>query len=135
MPCIPASVLNLYDYHIFIILYSHLDALKDIKDQFFYQDGDGCGFEPSCGLVSIADGTYFCIGQLLAASVCNGGPPPAFLAPWVYDYLIDGMAECVKFLPNAISSSWSDIYKKVIFFLLLPINFETIFLLSNIGQY
>ena len=53
---------------------------------FFVGNNDD-GYEPSGGIVTIADGTMNSIGHLFAASIINGGPAPAFLASWVYEYI------------------------------------------------
>ena len=42
-------------------------------------------------LVSVTDGTARSIGHMFAASLCQGGPSPSFLAPWVYYYLVGGV--------------------------------------------
>ena len=46
---------------------------------FFVGNNDD-GYEPSGGIVTIADGTMNSIGHLFAASIINGGSAPAFLA-------------------------------------------------------
>ena len=48
--------------------------------QFFNGD-DVHGFEPVRGTVSIAEGSAYGIGHLVAASVCQGGPGAGFFAP------------------------------------------------------
>ena len=35
----------------------------------------------------MANGFFKAIGQVMAMSVLQEGPPPAFLANWVYNYL------------------------------------------------
>ena len=57
-----------------------VEAFKDIKMQFFNGD-DVHGFEPVRGTVSIAEGSAYGIGHLVAASVCHGGPGAGFFAP------------------------------------------------------
>nr|XP_047143015.1 uncharacterized protein LOC100197382 [Hydra vulgaris] len=56
------------------------EALKSIKIRFFTGD-DLVGYVPSCGILSVADGTVKTIGHLFAASMVNGGPAPFFLSP------------------------------------------------------
>lgn len=36
------------------------------------------------------------IGHLFAASIVNGGPAPAFFAPWIYEYIVSGLAGAMK---------------------------------------
>ena len=61
---------------------------------FVGTDDDGC--EPSEGILIITDGTMNSIGHLFAASIINGGPAPAFLASWVYEYISSGIKSTLK---------------------------------------
>ena len=72
-------------------------------------------FEPVCGTVSIADGSAYGIGHLIAASVCHRGPGPGFFAPWIYTYITGGLKTVSKDLPNQLSSGslYSKMYKEV----------------------
>ena len=91
-----------------------VEALKDVKMQFFKGD-DVHGFEPVCRTVSIADGSAYGIGHLIAASVCHRGPGPGFFAPWIYTYITGGLKAVSKNLPNQLSSGslYSKMYKEV----------------------
>ena len=95
-------------------MYKLLEAIKEVKNRFFTGDEES-GYEPFCGLVSVADGTIRAIGHLFAASICNGGPGPGFLAPWVYNYIIGGLQEAVSLHPDALcfGSKYSELYQKV----------------------
>ena len=86
----------------------------EIKNQYF-AGGESEGLEPKCGIVSVADGTPKGIGDLIAASVCHGGPGPGFLAPWIYKYIACGLQKVLKDFPQALStgSLYCHIYKKV----------------------
>ena len=69
--------------------------MKSIKHKYFVGDDDS-GFEPLSGILSITDGTMKSIGHLFAASIVNGGPAPAFLAPWVYEYIVAGLKGAIN---------------------------------------
>ena len=86
-----------------------------MKTQFFKGD-DIHDFGPVCGTVSIADGSAYGIGHLIAASVCHGGPGPGFFALWIYSYITGGLKTVLKNLPNQLSSGslYSKMYKEVI---------------------
>ncbi|KAK3724043.1 hypothetical protein QZH41_000911, partial [Actinostola sp. cb2023] len=92
----------------------YTEALSEVKSQFF-SGTDATGYIPSCGIVSIADGMLHAIGHLFAASLCNGGPGPGFLAPWVYNYIIGGMGKVIYDLPSDLptGSVFHSIYKKL----------------------
>ena len=62
-----------------IALFSYLDALLQIKSQYFAGEQSE-GLEPKCGTVSVADRTVKGVGHIIAASVWHGGPGPGFLA-------------------------------------------------------
>ena len=92
------------------------ESLEEIKSQFF-NGNDSDGFEPKCGTVSVADGTAYGIGHLFAASICQGGPGPGFLAPWIYKYITQGLQAVLNDLPATISSgsTYCDVYKEVVY--------------------
>ena len=52
------------------------------------------GYVPNGSTMLVSQGLFAMAGQLFAASVCQGGPAPAFLATWVYQYLLYGN-ECI----------------------------------------
>ena len=70
---------------------------------FVGTDDDGC--EPSEGILIITDGTMNSIGHLFAASILNGGPAPAFLASWVYEYISSGIKSTLKSAPKMDDTS------------------------------
>ena len=82
--------------------------------QFFNGD-DVHGFEPVRGTVSIAEGSAYGIGHLVAASVCHGGPGAGFFAPQKYTYITGGLKTVLKNLQNQLSSEslYSKMYKDV----------------------
>ena len=85
-----------------------------MKNKFFTGD-DTLGFEPYCGMVSVADGSVSAIGHLFASSICNGGPGPGFLAPWIYTFITGGIKETLLSLPKelATGSLHSSLYNEV----------------------
>jgi len=98
--------------------YCSLEAIKSVKQKYFVGD-DKNGFEPSCGILSVADGTMKSVGHLFASSVVNGGPAPAFLATWVYEYMTKGITSATQAGPQLDkTSSLKKIYDKVIHFTL-----------------
>ena len=83
---------------------------------FFVGNNDD-GYEPSGGIVTIADGTMNSIGHLFAASIINGGPAPDFLASWVYEYISNGIKSALKSAPKMDHTSrLGNMYQKVILF-------------------
>jgi len=91
-----------------------IECFEEIKSQFFTGSDDE-GYEPFCGMVSVANGTAFAIGQLFAASFVHSGPGPGFLVPWVYAFIVGGIQEVVKNLPSGLNngSLYCDMYEKV----------------------
>ena len=56
-------------------------------------------------------------GHLVAASKINGGPEPAFLPSWVYEYIINRIKSALKSVPKMDdTSSLGNMYQKVILF-------------------
>ena len=66
--------------------------------------------EPSLGLVSVTNETARSIEQLFAASRCQGGPGPSFLAQWVYYYLVGGVETILLYYKNLKISPTSKFY-------------------------
>ena len=58
----------------------------------------------------MTDGTVPSIGQLFAASICQGGPGSSFLAPRVYNYLVGGVETILLYYRNQKISPASNIY-------------------------
>ena len=65
--------------------------------------------------MSVADGTMDAIGHIFAASICNGGVAPSFLAPWVYKFMIGGIKTAISSCPETLSdeSLYCEFYDKV----------------------
>ena len=53
------------------------------RDELFVIDSSN-GFVPNGSTVLVSQGLFVLAGQLFAASVCQSGPAPAFVAPWAY---------------------------------------------------
>ena len=84
-----------------------LEAIEEIKERYFIVVNEEEGREPSLSLVSVTDGTERSIGQLFAASLCQGGPGPWFLAPWIYYYLNGGVESVLLYYKNLKISATS----------------------------
>ena len=84
-----------------------LEVIEEIKERYFIVANEEEGREPSLDLVSVTNGTVRSIGQLFAASLCQGGPVPSFLGPWVYYYLIGGVETVLLYYKNLKISATS----------------------------
>ena len=91
-----------------------LEALEYVKNTHFIENNE-IGFEPFCRLVSVTDGRLMAIWHLFAASIVIGGPGPCFLAPWAYNYIIDGLDCISSFLPSRVDDRtlYSTAYNEV----------------------
>ena len=58
----------------------------------------------------MTDGTARSIGQLFAASLCQGGPAPSFLVPWIYYYLVGRVETILLYYRNLKISPTSKFY-------------------------
>lgn len=76
--------------------------MKDVKSLYFI--GDENEMEPVSSLHAVADGTMTTIGHLFGASLCNYGPAPNFLAPWVYRYIAGGIEAVLNELPLLLNT-------------------------------
>ena len=52
-----------------------------------FEGSEGCRRSPRHHVEALEDGSFKVIGQLMVMSILHEGPPPAFLAEWVYTYL------------------------------------------------
>ena len=86
------------------------------RDELFVIDSSN-GFVPNGSTVLVSQGLFVLAGQLFAASVCQSGPAPAFVAPWVYQYLLRGTeAISSSFNEDSLScSKHEELFKKVCF--------------------
>lgn len=58
----------------------------------------------------LANGLFRNAGKLFAYSICENGPAPNFLSPWVYDYIAGGLGMVLNRLPEKIEDKT---YQKV----------------------
>ena len=84
-----------------------------MKEKYFY--GKDNNLEPRKSLYAVADGSMKSVGHLLAASICQNGPPPNFLAKWVYGYISSGVDGVIQNLPPHLDDSekFGSVYNKV----------------------
>ncbi|XP_066910281.1 uncharacterized protein [Clytia hemisphaerica] len=92
----------------------YTEALKEVKQDYF------CGVDNAMEPLltsshSIVDGKVKSIGHLFASSICNHGPAPNFLAPWLFDYIVGGVEKMFKVLPVELDreSQLGVMYSKV----------------------
>ena len=110
--CVISNAPTVFD-HFLATFFVVSGVLKEVRHKFFEEWCDGC--IPSIGFQSVADGTAKTIGHLLAASICNGGPGPGFLSPWVYWYLADGVGSALCHIPQKLpqEAQFSRLFEQV----------------------
>ena len=91
-------------FSIFQVISFICSGIKVNKDDIFVGNNDD-DYEPSAGILTIADGTMNSIGHLFAASVINGGPAPAFLVSWVYEYISNRIKSALESSPKMDDTS------------------------------
>ena len=70
------------------------------------QKNDKEGFIPRSNLYGdITGGKFLRAGELMASSICMGGPAPGFFQPWVYDYFTKGLDGLIGSKDMILSSS------------------------------
>jgi len=52
-----------------------------------FEGTEHSGVSPGPHVEAVGNGSFKAIGQVMAMSVLQEGPPPTFLANWVYNYL------------------------------------------------
>ena len=60
---------------------------------------------PTASTAASADNEFLCAGNLMAASILQGGTAPCFLKMWVYDYMIMGCSEQLELSIDDIAAS------------------------------
>ena len=65
--------------------------MDEIELRLFINETDGCGKAPHENIIAVSNGHFRVAGELMAASIVQGGPAPDFMAPWVYDYISAGI--------------------------------------------
>lgn len=97
------------------IYFYFLEIFEQIRRRFFVEDGTG--YSPCDSTLALSEGSFSVVGQLMSSSIAQGGPPPNFLAEWVYDYInkgIEGLTVDISKLDGRLKS----VAEKVILFLL-----------------
>ena len=64
-----------------------IEVLKEIQARLFTSG------VPVISTSAISENEFLYSGNLMAASLLQGGPPPCFLKKWVYDYIVYGLCE------------------------------------------
>ena len=85
-----------------------------------FEGSEGCRCSPGHHVEAVEDGSFKVIGQLMVMSVLQEGPPPAFLAEWVYTYLCTPDVAEIK-LADIINPGIKTLVKRVIISLIILI--------------
>lgn len=64
------------------------EMIAGIESRFF--EGPKHQRSPRYSLTDFDSGLYKTVGEILAVSLAQGGPAPAFFSPWTYSYLCSG---------------------------------------------
>ena len=75
------------------------EVLKEMKGRLF---ANGV---PTASTAALADNEFLYAGNLMAASILQGGTAPCFLKTWVYDYMIMGLSEELELSIDHITAS------------------------------
>lgn len=75
------------------------EVLKEIKGRLFATG------VPTASTAALADNEFLYAGNLMAASILQGGTAPCFLKKWVYDYMIMGLSEELDLSIDDITAS------------------------------
>nr|XP_033484455.1 G2/M phase-specific E3 ubiquitin-protein ligase-like isoform X2 [Epinephelus lanceolatus] len=73
------------------------EMVAGIEGRFF--EGPQHQKSPRYSLTDLDSGLYRTVGEILAVSLAQGGPAPAFFSPWTYSYLCSG-----KINPTVLNS-------------------------------
>ena len=75
------------------------EVFKEIKGRLFATG------VPTASTAALADNEFLYAGNLMAASILQGGTAPCFLKEWVYDYMIMGLSEELELSTDDITAS------------------------------
>ena len=75
------------------------EVLKEIRGRLFATG------VPTASTAALADNEFLYEGNLMAASLLQGGTAPCFLKKWVYDYMIMGLSEQLELSIDDITAS------------------------------
>ncbi|KAK9977035.1 hypothetical protein ABG768_018856, partial [Culter alburnus] len=65
------------------------DMISGIENRFFEGTGSQ-GKNPKYSLTDLDEENFRIVGEIFAVSLAQGGPPPAFLREWCYNFLCAG---------------------------------------------
>uniref|UniRef100_UPI0037E9816A G2/M phase-specific E3 ubiquitin-protein ligase-like n=1 Tax=Semicossyphus pulcher TaxID=241346 RepID=UPI0037E9816A len=65
------------------------DMISGIENRFFEGTGSH-GKNPMYSLTDLDNDNFRVVGEIMAVSLAQGGPPPAFLKEWCYNFLCTG---------------------------------------------
>ena len=99
-----------------MFLFNFAEAMTQAQEELFVEDSCG-GYAPNHSIMFVSQGLFSLAGQLIASSICQGGPAPSFLATWVYQYMVHG-SDAVSVPLNESSlegrdSKYRELFKKV----------------------
>ncbi|XP_077352964.1 G2/M phase-specific E3 ubiquitin-protein ligase-like isoform X1 [Festucalex cinctus] len=69
--------------------YVERDMISGIENRFFEGD-DLCGKSPKYSLTDLDNDNFRTVGEIMAVSLAQGGPPPAFMKEWCYNFICTG---------------------------------------------
>ena len=75
------------------------EVLKEMRGRLFATG------VPTASTAALADNEFLYAGNLMAASILQGGTAPCFLKMWVYDYMIMGCSEQLELSIDDIAAS------------------------------
>ena len=85
-----------------------LEVLKETKGRLFASG------VPMASTAALADNEFLYAGNLMAASILQGGTAPCFLKKWVYDFMFMGLsAELELSVDDITASEMKDFVEKV----------------------
>ena len=68
---------------------------------------------PMASTTALAENEFAFAGNLMAASILQGGPPPQMLAEWVFDYMAYGFHENLSLSCDDLSVRSKEFVTKV----------------------
>ena len=78
------------------------------------------GLSPGPHVEAVENGSFKVVGQVMVMSILQEGPPPAFLANWVYRYLCTPDVTTIPLVEDDIvNPDIRTLVKRVIIFLLI----------------
>ncbi len=91
--------------------------MNQAKYELFSTNSKG-EFVPNGSTLSLSKRHFALAGQLFGSSVCEVGPSPSFMAPWVYKHMLYGLEGCAipSFTENSLAgyhSKHEDLFKLV----------------------